>query len=110
MQLHLKRAVRRRLPKLSSPSHDRRHARKSASHCRECKAKKGGERCTGRRAGGLHSRLHAICNGNGRPVRIALTEGQRCDDDGARVLCADHPVAKQLRADKAHDADRFGDT
>ena len=51
-----------------------------------------------------------MCDGNGRPVRIALTEGQRSDDDGARVLLADHPVAKQLLADTAYDADWFGDT
>ena len=64
-----------------------------------------GERCIGRIAGGLHSRLHAVCDGNVRRVRIALTEGQCSDDDGARVLLADHPVAKQLLADTAYDAD-----
>ena len=57
-------------------------------------------RCIGRTAGGWHSRLHAVCDGNGRTVRIALTEGQRSDDESARVLVADHPVAKQLLADK----------
>ena len=36
-------------------------------------------------AGGLHSKRHAVCDGNGRPLRIALTEGQRSDDDGARL-------------------------
>ena len=49
--------------------HDRRHARKSAPHCRVCKAKRG-ESCIVRAAGGLHSRLHAVCDGNGR-VRYA---------------------------------------
>ena len=58
----------------------------------------------------MHSRLHAVCDGNGHPVRIALTEGQRSDDDGARVLLADHPVAKQLLADTAYDAEWFGAT
>ena len=48
---------------------------------------------------------HAVCDGNGRPVRIALTEGQRSDDDGARVLVADLLVAKLLLADTAYDAD-----
>ena len=90
-------------------THDRRNARYSAPHCRECKAKRGG-RCIGRTAGGLHSRLHAVCDGNGRWARIALTEGQHSDDDGARVLLADHPGAKQLLADKGIDADWFGAT
>ena len=88
-------------------SYDRRHARKSAPHCRACKAKKGG-RCIGRTVGGLHSRLHAVCDGNGRPVRIALIERQRSEYDGARVLLADLLVAKQLLADTAYDADWFG--
>ena len=34
--------------------------------------------------------------GTGRPRRIALTEGQRSDYDGARLLFADLPVAKQF--------------
>ena len=51
-----------------------------------------------------------MCDGNGRPVCIALTEGQRSDDDGARMLVADLLVAKLLLADTAYDADWFGDT
>ena len=58
----------------------------------------------------MHFRLHAVCDGNGRPVRIALTEGLRSDDEGARVLLADLLVAKQLLADTTYDADWFGDT
>ena len=58
----------------------------------------------------MRSRLHAVCDGNKRRVRIALTEGQRSDDEGARVLLADLSVGNQLLADKAYDADRFGDT
>ena len=57
----------------------------------------------------MHSKRHAVCDDNGRPVRIALTEGQRSADDGARVLFADLPVAKPLLADRAYDADGFGD-
>ena len=51
-----------------------------------------------------------MCDGNGRLVRIALTEGQRSEYDGACVLLADLAVAKQLPADTAYDADWFGDT
>ena len=61
---------------------------------------KRGRCCIGRTAGGLHSRLHGVCDGKGRLVRIALTEGQRSDDDGAHMLLANLAVAKQLLADK----------
>ena len=77
--------------------------------CRQCKAKSG-ERRIGRTAGGLNSKLHAVCDGNRRSVRIALTEGQRSDDDSAHLLLVDFPVAKQLLADKTYDTDWFGDT
>ena len=48
----------------------------------------------GRTAGGLNARLHAICDGNGAPIRIALSEGQRSDYDGTRLLLADLRAAK----------------
>ena len=57
----------------------------------------------------MNSKLHAVCDGKGRPIRIALTEGQRSDYDGARLLLADLPAAKQLLADKGYDADWFRD-
>ena len=70
---------------------------------------KRGERWIGRTAGGLNSKLDAVCDGNGRPVRLALTEGQRSDYDGARVRLADLAMAKQLLADTGYDADWFRD-
>ena len=45
-----------------------------------------GERYIGRTVGGLNSKLHAVCDGNGRPLRSARTWGQRSDYDGARLL------------------------
>ena len=51
-----------------------------------------------------------MCDGNRRRVRIALTIGQRGEYDGARVLVANHPGAKQLLADTAYDADWIGAT
>ena len=45
--------------------------------------------------------------GNGRPVRIALTAGQRRDDDGAHLLLVDIALGKQLLADTAYDADGY---
>jgi transposase len=32
--------------------------------------------CIGRTKGGLNSKLHAVCDGQGRPVVLLLTEGQ----------------------------------
>ena len=63
---------------------DRRQPRQSAPSWRACQATRG-ERWIGRTAGGLHSKRPAVCDGTGSPLCIALTEGQRCDDDGARL-------------------------
>ena len=57
----------------------------------------------------MNSKRHAVCDGTGRPISIALTEGQRSDYDGARLRLADLAVAKQLLADKGYDADWFRD-
>lgn len=47
--------------------------------------KKGGDelRLTGPAKGGLNTKLHALCDNHGRPVRLHLTEGQRSDFKGA---------------------------
>ena len=44
-----------------------------------------------------------------RPIRTALTEGERSDDDGARLHLAEFPAAKQLLAEKGDDTDWFRD-
>ena len=33
-------------------------------------------RCIGRTKGGLNSKLHALCDGQGRPVVLLLSEGR----------------------------------
>ncbi len=73
-------------------------------------AKKGGvPRSIGRTKGGLNSKLHAVCDGFGRPVRLHLTAGQISDYEGARILLPDLPDAKVLLADKGYDANWFHD-
>ena len=57
----------------------------------------------------MNSKRHAVCDGNGRPIPIALTEGLRSDDEGARLLLAALPAAKQLLADQGYAADWFAD-
>lgn len=45
--------------------------------------KRGCSRCLGRSKGGLNSKLHAVCEGQGRPVVLLLSEGQ-ISDPGAQ--------------------------
>lgn len=54
-------------------------------------SKKAFPRHIGRTKGGLNSKLHAVCDGQGRPVRLHLTAGQVSDFKGADVLLADLP-------------------
>ncbi|MBT3550371.1 MAG: transposase [Rhodospirillaceae bacterium] len=63
----------------------------------------------GRTKGGLNSKLHAVCDGRGRPVVMLLSEGQMSDYKGARLIVNDLPPAKHLLADRGYDADWFRD-
>ena len=36
--------------------------------------------------GGLNSKLHAVCDGQGRPVLLLLTEGRMSDHKGAALM------------------------
>ena len=64
-------------------------------------------RCIGRTKGGLNSKLHAVCEGQGRPVALLLSEGQMSDYKGAALLLPSLPKAKELLADRGYDADWF---
>jgi transposase len=64
-------------------------------------------RLTGRTKGGLNSKLHAVCDGKGRPVRLLLTEGQPSDHKGAATLLADLPSATEMLGDKGYDSDAY---
>ena len=57
--------------------------------------------------GGHNTKLHAVTDGLGRPIRLFLTAGQRSDYTGARALLSDLPAAKHLLADRGYDADWF---
>ncbi|MGA8586100.1 MAG: IS5 family transposase [Roseiarcus sp.] len=61
----------------------------------------------GRTKGGLNSKLHAVCDGRGRPLVMLLTEGQMSDYKGAAAMLPAMPKAKLLLADKGYDADWF---
>jgi len=64
-------------------------------------------RLIGRTKGGLNSKLHAICDNQGRPVRLLLTEGQQSDHKGAATLLSDLPSATQMLGDKGYDSDAY---
>jgi transposase len=59
--------------------------------------------------GGLNSKLHAGCDGHGRPLILLLSEGQMIDYKGAALMVDAFPKAKSLLADKGYDADWFRD-
>lgn len=57
--------------------------------------------------GGRNTKLHAVTDGSGRPIRLFMTAGQRSDYLGARALLKGLPAAKHLLADRGYDADWF---
>ncbi|WP_141384978.1 transposase [Nitrobacter winogradskyi] len=61
----------------------------------------------GRTKGGLNSKLQAVCDGQGRPVIMLLSEGQMSDYKGAALMIDVLPPARQLLADKGYDANWF---
>ena len=64
-------------------------------------------RLIGRTKGGLNSKLHAVCDGEGRPVRLLLTEGQQSDHKGAATLLPNLPAATEMLGDKGYDSDAY---
>lgn len=51
--------------------------------------------------------MHAVCDGNGKPVILCLTEGQVSDYKGAAAIVDALPPSKELLADRGYDADWF---
>ena len=57
----------------------------------------------------MNSKLHAVCDGKGRPIVMMLTEGQMSDHKGAVLLFDALPNAKELLGDKGYDSGWFRD-
>jgi transposase len=55
----------------------------------------------GRSRGGLTTKIHALVDAEGRPIRIALTPGQAHDGTAAEELLAGLKSGAILLADKA---------
>ena len=62
---------------------------------------------SGARRGGLNSKLHAVCDGEGRPLVMLLSEGQMSDYKGAALMLDALPPAKTLLGDRGYDAGWF---
>lgn len=58
----------------------------------------------GRSRGGLTTKIHALVDGQGRPIKLHLTAGQKSDIESAEGLIADLPEGAMLLADKGYDA------
>jgi transposase len=65
---------------------------------------------SGAQKGGLNSKLHAVCDGEGRPLVMLLSEGQMSDDKGAALMIEALPPANAMLADRGYDADGFRST
>lgn len=55
----------------------------------------------------MNSKLHAVCDEDGKPVVLALTEGQVSDFTGADLILDDLPKAEVLIGDKGYDSDKL---
>ena len=55
----------------------------------------------------MNSKLHAVCDGQGRPLVMLLSEGQMSDYKGAALMIDALPPAKVMLGDRGYDADWF---
>lgn len=56
---------------------------------------------------GMNTKLRAVTQADGRPIRVFMTAGQVSDDTRAAALLVSLPSADRLLADRGHDADWF---
>ncbi|WP_239537146.1 transposase, partial [Serratia marcescens] len=68
---------------------------------------KRGEQCQaiGRSRCGRTTKIHALSDGKGRPIVLALTPGQAADIRMLPIMLDAAPPADELLADKAYDSD-----
>ncbi len=55
----------------------------------------------------MNTKLHAVTDDDGRPIRFFMTAGQVSDYVGAAALVGNLPAADWLLADRDYDADWF---
>ena len=87
---------------------DRRNLSQSAPNGFKPWVEKGGRgRLIGRTKGGMNTKLHAVTDENGRPIRFFMSAGEISDYTGAASLLSSLPSAQWLLADRGYDADWF---
>ncbi len=59
----------------------------------------------GRSRGGLTTKIHALVDAKGLPIKIKLTEGQAHDGKSAQDMLDELGAAQILLADRAYDSD-----
>ena len=57
----------------------------------------------------MNTKLHAVADADGRPIRLFMTAGQVSDYTGAAALLGSLPKAEWLLGDRGYDADWFRD-
>lgn len=60
--------------------------------------------------GGRNTKIHAITDGQGRPLAFHLTPGHAADCRAAEALLGDLPARCIVHADRAYDSNRVRDT
>ena len=73
------------------------------------RSKKDPRRCLGRSRGRLGTKIHALTNQNGLPIRYELTPGQAHDAPPCKMLLNKLQPGQHVLADKAYDADWIRD-
>jgi transposase len=83
------------------------HTSRHTGHWRSY-SKRAFPRHIGRTKSGLNSKLHVVCDDQGRPVRLHLTAGQVSDFRGADVLLADLPdKTEDVIGDRGYDSNQI---
>ena len=86
------------------PSNDWCYLSESSQNCRKFEKKRASSRCIGRTKGGLNTKLHVVCDFDGRSIRTLLTAGTISDYGGAACLLPTLPSTRILFADRGYDA------
>ena len=73
------------------------------------RSKKDPRRCLGRSRGGLGTKIHALTNQDGLPIRYELTPGQAHDAPPCKTLLDNLQPGQHVLADKAYDAEWIRD-
>jgi transposase len=87
-------------------SHDRQHHNKGSS-LGGGRKRGAEEQAIGRSRGGRTTKIHAVVDGQGRPLAFEITPGQRGDLRLVLPLLSGLPKARLCAADAAYDSDGF---